>query len=259
MTKAFEVITGDSSNALVFLVDHAMNHVPPAYGDLGLPQSAYARHIAYDIGVEALVRGLAARLDATAVMATYSRLLIDPNRGEDDPTLIMKLSDGAIIPANHPLTPEERESRLNNWHRPYHQAITDTLDAVEAASGKTAMVISVHSFTPFWKNVARPWHAGLLWDSDPRVTEPFMELLSADPDLVVGDNEPYEGAMKNDCMYRHCTVKGRAHTLLEIRQDLIGDDKGIQDWIDRLIPILADLNARPDLHETKIYKSRVDV
>ena len=156
MTQAFEVLPGDSRKALVLLADHAMNRVPEPYGNLGLPDSAFLRHIAYDIGVEQVVRGLAKRLDVPVVMSTFSRLLIDPNRGEDDPTLIMKLSDGAIIPANHPLSDEERNRRLEMWHRPYHRAIERTIDEVEAMSGRTALVISVHSFTPYWKQFARP-------------------------------------------------------------------------------------------------------
>ena len=258
MTQAFEVLPGDSRKALVLLADHAMNRVPEPYGNLGLPDSAFLRHIAYDIGVEQVVRGLAKRLDVPVVMSTFSRLLIDPNRGEDDPTLIMKLSDGAIIPANHPLSDEERNRRLEMWHRPYHRAIERTIDEVEAMSGRTALVISVHSFTPYWKQFARPWHAGILWDSDPRAVTPFIELLEADPDLVVGDNEPYEGALKNDCMYRHCTQKGRAHALLEIRQDLIGDKTGVASWVDRLTPILETLTAQPDLHQTRLYGSQAD-
>ncbi len=258
MNQSFEIIPGDSSKALVLLADHAMNRVPEPYGTLGLPNSAFSRHIAYDIGVEGVVRGLCARMGIPAVMSTFSRLLIDPNRGEDDPTLIMKLSDGAVIPANHPLSAEERERRLDLWHRPYHRAIEKTIAEVEAASGRAALVVSVHSFTPYWKQYARPWHAGLLWDTDVRAIRPFVDLLRADPDLIVGDNEPYDGALKNDCMYRHCTQKGRAHALLEIRQDLIGDAPGIASWVDRLVPILSDLNARPELHEKAMHASRAD-
>ncbi|TDH35865.1 N-formylglutamate amidohydrolase [Pseudohoeflea suaedae] len=258
MPQSFEILPGDSTSALVLLADHAMNVVPEPYGTLGLPGSAFSRHIAYDIGVESLTRGLSERLGVPAVMSTFSRLLIDPNRGEDDPTLIMKLSDGAIIPANHPLTASERERRLENWHRPYHRAVENTIAQVEEASGRTALVISIHSFTPYWKQYARPWHAGLLWDSDPRAVIPFLELLRQDPALVVGDNEPYDGALKNDCMYRHCTARGRPHALLEVRQDLIGDEAGIAAWVERLVPILERLNARSELHQTLVHASRAD-
>jgi Predicted N-formylglutamate amidohydrolase len=252
----FEIVEGDAAKGLVLLADHATNRLPARYGDLGLPASAFTRHIAYDIGVEGVTRGLAARLGVPAVMSCFSRLLIDPNRGEDDPTLIMKLSDGAIIPANHPLDEDERLHRLNAYHRPYHRAVADTIARVTAASGAAPLVLSIHSFTPFWKNVARPWHAAILWDSDDRAVTPFLKMLRDDPDMVIGDNEPYDGALRNDTMFRHCTAKGLAHALLEIRQDLIGDAAGIAGWVDRLAPIAASLNAMPELHEVRHFGSR---
>ncbi|MDP2732252.1 MAG: N-formylglutamate amidohydrolase, partial [Hoeflea sp.] len=111
--QPYEIIPGDPSRSMVILADHAMNRLPDEYGDLGLPAEAFRRHIAYDIGVEDVTRGICARLGIPAVLGCFSRLLIDPNRGEDDPTLIMKLSDGMVIPANHPLSGEERERRLD--------------------------------------------------------------------------------------------------------------------------------------------------
>ena len=254
--QPFEIVPGTACPSLVILADHATNRLPPEYGTLGLPESAFSRHIAYDIGVEGVARGLADRLGAPLVMSTWSRLLIDPNRGEDDPTLIMKLSDGAIIPANHPLTPEERVRRLDALHRPYHRAIAETIAKSTEMTGKPPLVISLHSFTPFWKAYARPWHASILWDSDPRAVVPFLEALRADADLVVGDNEPYDGALRNDTMHRHCTSQGIAHALLEIRQDLIGDKTGIAQWVARLEPILQMLNEMPEMHKIRHFGSR---
>ncbi|MBP1859058.1 N-formylglutamate amidohydrolase [Rhizobium herbae] len=255
-TSPFEIIEGNNAAGLVLLADHATNRLPPEYGRLGLPQSAFARHIAYDIGVEPLVRRLAAQLGVPAVLSCFSRLLIDPNRGEDDPTLIMKISDGAIIPGNHPITPQEWENRLNRFHRPYHHAVSQTIAAVGAASGKAPLVISIHSYTPAWKGVPRPWHAAVLWDSDPRAVHPLIEALAASGDVLVGDNEPYDGALRGDTMFRHCMETGIAHALIEVRQDLIGDDSGVAEWDKRLGPILANLNARPELHEIRRYPSR---
>lgn len=256
--QPFEIIPGDPDQAMVLLADHAMNRLPAEYGDLGLPANAFARHIAYDIGVEQLTRRLAARLRLPAVLSCFSRLLIDPNRGEDDPTLIMKLSDGAVIPGNHPLSAEERRHRLDAFHRPYHNAIAATIEGATRSAGQPPVVISIHSFTPLWKGLARPWHAAILWDRDPRAVTPFLDALSADPALVVGNNEPYEGALEDDTMYRHGTSAGLAHALLEVRQDLIGDDAGINAWVDRLAPILRDINALPDLHQVRHYGSLVD-
>ena len=252
----FEILSGDHDSGMVLLADHAMNRLPPAYGRLGLPDAAFARHIAYDIGVEALTRVLSQRLNAPAVLGCFSRLLIDPNRGEDDPTLIMKISDGAIIPGNHPISEAEWTFRIDTYHRPYHQAVAATIAAVAARTGKAPLVLSLHSFTPFWKGVPRPWHAGVLWDGDDRAVRPLLHQLNAPGDLVVGDNEPYDGALKGDTIYRHCMVNGMPHALLEVRQDLIGAAAGVAAWADRLAPIFADLNARPDLHDYKIYPSR---
>jgi predicted N-formylglutamate amidohydrolase len=253
---AFEIISGDLNTGCILLGDHATNHLPAEYGSLGLGPEAFQRHIAYDIGIEALTRALAARLGFPAVMSRFSRLLIDPNRGEDDPTLIMKISDGAIIPGNHPISREEWKRRIALFHRPYHQAIDRTIRDVSETTGTAPLVISLHSFTPFWKGVARPWHASVLWDADPRAPIALLEALGGMPDIVTGDNEPYDGALKGDTMYRHCMKAGIPHLLLEVRQDLIGDPAGVAAWCDRLAPVFAALNADPALHTYHVYRSR---
>ncbi len=252
---AFVTLPGDNGLAMLLVADHATNRLPARYGSLGLPQASFSRHIAYDIGVEPLTRSLAERLGVPAVMSQFSRLLIDPNRGEDDPTLIMRLSDGDIISGNHPLSDDERSLRIEQFHRPYHEAVAASIEAVEAASGKSPLVISLHSFTPAWKGVARPWHAGILWDNDPRAVAPLIEAIAA-KGYVVGDNEPYDGALRGDCMYRHCMSQGIAHALIEIRQDLIGDAAGVEEWADVLAPILETLNGDEALHERKRFASR---
>jgi len=255
-SQAFEVIEGNLDLGLILLADHATNRLPEKYGTLGLAPEAFTRHIAYDIGVEPLTRALATRLGAPAVMSCFSRLLIDPNRGEDDPTLVMKISDGAIVPGNYPVSPEEWDARLHHYHRPYHGAIAGMIAAVENATGHAPLIMSLHSFTPFWKTYARPWHAGVLWDSDPRAAQALIHALAALPGLVTGDNEPYDGALRGDTMYRHCMKKGIPHALLEVRQDLIADEGGVAEWADHLVPIFERLNADPALHRYEVYPSR---
>jgi predicted N-formylglutamate amidohydrolase len=252
-----EFIAGDPGATLLLVCDHASNRLPAEYGDLGLPAAAFARHIAYDIGAAAVTRGLAARLRAPAILSTWSRLLIDPNRGEDDPTLVMRLSDGAIVPGNHRVDGGEIERRLAGFHRPYHAAIGGQLAAM-AARGPAPAVFSIHSFTNCWKGVERPWHVAVLWDRDPRFVEPLLGELRAQGDLVVGDNEPYDGALANDTMHRHCTRAGLAHALIEIRQDLIGGEAGVARWVDRLAPMLARIDALAQLHEVRHFGSRSD-
>lgn len=247
----------DAACGLLILCDHAANALPPEYDSLGLPATEFARHIAWDPGAEALTRRIAAIAGAPAVMSTFSRLLIDPNRGEDDPTLIMRLSDGAIIPGNARVDSGERERRIRQFHAPYHDAVAGAV-AEAIATGNPPMVLSVHSFTPVWRGVPRRWHAGVLWDRDPRFAVPLIEALRADPALVVGDNEPYAGALKNDTMYRHATAAGLAHALIEVRQDLIADESGVASWADRLAAIVSTLNADPALHTVRRYGSLAD-
>ena len=252
----FEIVEGARDRGLVLLADHARRDLPEEYGDLGLPATEFDRHIAYDIGVEMVTRRLAALTGAPAVIAGFSRLLIDPNRGEDDPTLIRQLYDGTVVPGNYPMAAEERERRLDRFYRPYHDAVAAMIASVAQASGSAPFIFSVHSFTPVMQGHVRPWHAGVLWDLDDRVARPLIDMLAEDPLLVVGDNEPYDGALRGDTMFKHAIVNGFAHALLEIRQDLIADDSGAEDWARRLAPIVDAINRRPDIHRVKQYGSR---
>lgn len=252
----FEIVEGQRDRGLLLLGDHAKRDLPVEYGDLGLPASEFERHIAFDIGVEQVTRSLANRLGVPAVMAGFSRLLIDPNRGEDDPTLIRQLYDGTAIPANYPMPDQERQTRIDRFYRPYHDAVAAMIAAVREASGHAPLIISLHSFTPVMKGVARPWHVGILWDTDDRAARALIEMLAADPDLVVGDNEPYDGALRGDTMFRHAITPGYAHALIEIRQDLIANEAGAEGWAARLAPIIDAIVRRPDIGVAKQYGSR---
>jgi predicted N-formylglutamate amidohydrolase len=216
--------------------DHATNRVPSwvAGGDLGIPAEDMARHIAYDVGAAGLARGLAARLDAPAILAGFSRLVIDPNRGEDDPTLVMKLYDGSIIPANRHADAAEVARRLDLLYRPYHAAL-----ARLAARRADTVILAIHSFTPCLRGRApRPWHVGVLSGADRRLSDPLLARLRAEPDLCVGDNEPYGGHLPGDAIDRHAIGPGRLNTLLEIRNDLIATPAAQAAWAARLAPIL---------------------
>jgi predicted N-formylglutamate amidohydrolase len=252
----FELIEGDRDRGLVLLADHAGRGLPEEYGSLGLPETEFERHIAYDIGVEGVMRRLAALTGAPALMARFSRLLIDPNRGEDDPTLIRQLYDGTVVPGNYPMSATERERRLDRFYRPYHDAVASLTASVATESGKAPFIFSVHSFTPRMQGFERPWHVGILWDSDNRAVDPLLAALRAEKGLVVGDNEPYDGALRGDTMFKHAIVNGFAHALVEIRQDLIRDERGQQEWAERLAPMLEAIDARPDIHEVKRFGSR---
>ena len=252
----FDIVEGDRKRGIVLLADHARRDLPEDYGSLGLPAAEFDRHIAYDIGVDSLTRRLAALLSAPAVLSGFSRLLIDPNRGEDDPTLIRQLYDGTVVPGNYPLTADERARRLERFYRPYHDAIAALVASVAEQSGQAPFILSLHSFTPVMGGEVRPWHVGILWDMDHRAAWPLIEKLAEDHALVVGDNEPYDGALRGDTMFRHAIVSGFAHALVEVRQDLIGDEAGTADWAARLAPIVDAINRRPDIHVVRQFGSR---
>lgn len=248
--NAFEAIAGrsvgdgrsDQNNCpLLFLCDHASNRLPE--GALGLDPSLLATHIAYDIGAAAMTRALASAYGAPAFLGGWSRLLIDLNRGADDPTIVMKLSDGSIIPGNVLGGAEACEvaRRIKVFHAPYHAAIDAALDRM----GPNAVVVSLHSFTPAWKGRPRPWEVGVLYDRDTRLSAPLMVRLK-EAGFTVGDNEPYSGALEGDTLYQHGTLRGLPHVLIEIRQDLISSGDAAQAFASRLKPILD--SAVSDMH-----------
>jgi predicted N-formylglutamate amidohydrolase len=249
--ESFVVVPGRADGGLVLLCDHAGNAFPPRYGTLGLAEAQLKRHIAYDIGAAAVTRAVAAALGVPAVLTRFSRLLIDPNRGADDPTLIMRLSDGAVIPGNRHLDAAERERRAALYYRPYHTAIDAVLDRCIATAVPPA-IISIHSFTESWKGVPRPWHVGILWDRDARLAQPMLDYFNADGGLIVGDNEPYKGTLEGDCLWQHATARGLANALIEIRQDLIRDEAGQQTWADRVVALVHALKGRPELHLSRL-------
>jgi len=248
---AVEIVTGAQSAPTLFICDHASNALPPAYGTLGLPAEQFARHIAWDIGAADVTRALAARFDAPAVLSRYSRLLIDPNRGADDPTLVMRISDGALIPGNASIDDTEIRKRTEAYWRPYREAIAAQIDAMT----RVPVIVSIHSFTPVWRGVPRPWQIGLLWDGDARIAQPLLTELEAQPDLTVGDNEPYDGALVGDTLYDLGTRPGIAHVLIEVRQDLIATREGARVWADRIALALTPILQRDDVHRLMRHQS----
>ncbi|MFA3919035.1 N-formylglutamate amidohydrolase [Ruegeria hyattellae] len=224
--------------------DHATNLVPPAInaGDLGLPREDMERHIAYDVGAYEVSKHLGELLNAPVIAANFSRLAIDPNRGEDDPTLLMKLYDGSVISANRHAGAEERERRLNLCYRPYHTAYE------KLAALPHMVVIAMHSFTRQLRGRApRPWHVGVLHTPDERFSRPLVDRLKAEPDLCIGVNEPYTGVLPGDSIDQHCTAHHRPNALIELRNDLIADHTGQREWAERLATILQDALAASSL------------
>ncbi len=232
---------------VLLVADHAGRAIPRSLGRLGLDAAALDRHIAYDIGIVALTRRMAERLDAPALMFHYSRLVIDANRSLDDPTSICAISDGTVIEGNRDIGPDEAERRASELFRPYHAAIEAMIER-RLGEGITPAVVSLHSFTPSMHGLARPWHIGVLWAEDGRIAEPFMTALARDPRLCIGDNQPYSGRDRHGfTIETHALSRGLANVLIEVRQDLIETEEAATAWADRLVEALAPILADPAL------------
>lgn len=235
----------------LIVCDHASQRIPKALANLGLPASALERHIAWDIGAAALARALASALELPAMLAGYSRLVIDCNRHLKDPSSIVTESDGETVPGNLDLTSADREARAASCFWPYHRAIDQALG--ELANGaEVPALIAVHSFTPRMLGITRPWHCGILWDRDPRMAVPLLEALRAEDTLAVGDNEPYSGRHPADYTVDvHAENRGWPHVCIEVRQDLISDASGVGEWSSRLARALG-----PILSDRRLYRER---
>lgn len=235
---SFEIDGEDRPGRWLVTCDHASNKVPEWVngGDLGISPEDMERHIAWDVGAAGLALALAKKLNSPAILSDFSRLVIDPNRGEFDPTLIMRLYDGTVIPANRQISALEVEERLTRLYRPYHAAY-----ACLADRRPDRVVLAIHSFTPCLKaKEPRPWYVGVLYSHrDTRLSRPLIARLQAEPDLCIGDNEPYSGHLPGDAIDRHALAHGRQNTLIELRNDLIGTAAEQARWADRLAPILT--------------------
>ena len=235
---AHEIIGETRSGRWLVSCDHASNLVPAQVhgGDLGIGAADMGRHIAYDVGAAGLATALGAALDSPVILSRFSRLVIDPNRGEEDPTLVMRLYDGTIIPANRHADVAEVERRLQLLHRPYHAAY-----ARLAARRDDTVILAIHSFTPRLNGRGpRPWQIGVLHSPlDDRLSRALLARLLAEADLCVGDNEPYAGHLPGDAVDRHALQAGRHNTLIELRNDLIADAGAQQQWATRLAPLLT--------------------
>lgn len=242
---AYQILGEHRPGKWLVTCDHAENHVPAAIngGDLGIAAQDMARHIAYDVGAAGLARALGELLNSPVIMSGVSRLVIDPNRGEDDPTLVMKLYDGTIIPANRHVDAAEVERRLQTLYRPYHDAY-----AKLAARQADTVILAVHSFTPCLKGRSpRPWHVGVLHShEDGRLSRALLDVLAQQADLCIGDNEPYAGHLPGDAVDRHAIAMGRHNTLIELRNDLIETQPEQEAWAARLAPLLQAALAAAD-------------
>lgn len=235
---AVEIVNEAGASPFVLLCEHASCHIPAEYGRLGLSESEVRRHIGWDIGAAEVARGLAARLDAPLFLGTYSRLLIDLNRPVGEPSSIPVRSEATDIPGNIDLSPEERQRRVERMFLPFHDAVARHLDQ---RADRPTLLVTIHSFTPVYHGVARPWHAGILFDRSKAYGERILARLGREAGLVVAANEPYQIAADGDyAIPIHGEARGHEAILIEIRHDEISDPAGVEAWARRLAAALPD-------------------
>ena len=233
------VLNPDGGSRFVLTCEHASNFIPTRYNGLGLPPSELERHIAWDIGAADLARELSRRLDAPLFLSGYSRLLIDCNRPLHSPTSIVTISEDTEISGNRDLDAREREFRAQAYFLPFQDAIARCLDR-RLAAGTPTILIGVHSFTPVFRTDARRWRAGILYRNAIGLGGRLIAALRADPALEVGDNEPYRVTVETDYTVPvHGDARGIPAALIEVRQDLLGTQAGIDEWASRLTSALA--------------------
>jgi predicted N-formylglutamate amidohydrolase len=219
-------------------------------GDLGLPESELVRHVAWDIGIAGVAARLAQLLDAHLIAQRYSRLVIDCNRPPHVASSIPRLSEATTISGNEGISREDAEIRRRAIFDPYHRRIDEVIDQ-RTHDRRRTLLVSLHSFTPIYAGVARPWHIGTLYHRDKTLPPLLLKALRAEGDLVVGDNEPYAVGDETDYTIPvHGEARGLVNTGIEIRQDLIADESGQQQWAERLARILAEIEAKLVLQST---------
>lgn len=218
----------------MLICDHASRRIPRVLGTLGVSELDLQRHIAWDIGAAGVAARLSELLDAFLIMQGYSRLVIDCNRPLDSAGSIVTRSEMTDIPGNVGLTAGAAQLRAREIFEPYHARIAGELDQ-RAANGRRTILISVHSFTPAFKSVARPWHIGMLYGNDARLAHRLLALIRGEAHWHVGDNEPYAVTATTDyAIPVHAERRGIANVGLEIRQDLIEDSAGQRAWAERI-------------------------
>lgn len=245
---AVEVINADATTPVLLICDHASRRLPAKLGDCDLSEVDRARHIAWDIGAADVTRYMARRLNAAAVFAGYSRLVVDCNRHPHDPTLMPAVSDGTAVSFNASISETERQARLDAFYRPYHDEVAAQLTRLSARAPAPA-VLSIHSCTPQLNGQFRPWQIGICWERDRRMSGPVLANLTRRGDLKVGDNEPYALESREDySIPRHAMSRGWPHLQVEFRQDLIDTPAGAERYAEILLDALRDVLADSALY-----------
>ncbi len=250
----YTIINEYGKGKILLVGDHASNVMPKILDNLGLDDAALEQHIAYDIGSKKLIHHLSQHLDAPAVLAGYSRLIVDLNRSLEDDSAMPEVSDYTVIKGNQNMSDEDRNARIDSFYKPYRQAIDMMLHRFKEQEIVPAF-ISIHTFTPEISGFSRPWHVGVLWDKDPRIPVPLMKNLCAHPDgFHIGDNQPYSGKHPADyTIDHHAEAAGLPHVSIEVRQNLVNTEAGAERWASILDNALHDILVDPKLY--RIWQS----
>jgi len=232
----------EGGGPFVVVCEHASNRLPRALCSLGLSPADLERHIAWDLGAADLAERLAAKIDADLLVQRFSRLVVDCNRDPALPDAFCALSEDTVIPGNRDLTPTQKADRVAALFDPFHFAVERLIDDRRAAGRATAL-LTIHSFTPIYRGVTRPWHVGLISTSERTLPDAMLAALGADRKLVVGDNQPYSAKDNVDyTIRRHGLDRGLPHVMIEIRNDLLADEARREAWADRLTRVLGALD-----------------
>lgn len=243
-------VNAEGTSPFLLTADHYGRILPRALGDLGVAESELARHIAWDIGIAGVAERLAKMLDAHLIAQRYSRLVIDCNRSPGLASSIPVISEATAIPRHEGISEGERAARRREIFEPYHHRIDAVIDR-RLHDKRATVLVSLHSFTPVYAGIARPWHVGALYNRDRVLPKLLLKHLRAEGDLVVGDNEPYAVSDLSDYTIPvHGEARGLVNTGIEIRQDLIADQSGQQQWAERLARILAEIET--ELHAERL-------
>ncbi|MBC8718291.1 N-formylglutamate amidohydrolase [Ochrobactrum sp. Marseille-Q0166] len=233
------VVNGNGNSPWLLVCEHASNFIPERFKGLGLSTEALKAHIAWDPGAVEVARLLSAILNAPLIESGLSRLLIDCNRPLDATDLIPEISETTIIPGNHNLSAIERSKRIDHSHRPFHACVEEVISE-RAKRGLPSWIVTIHSFTPVYRNISRPWHIGIIHDEDDRIAKPLIAALTQDKSLNVGINEPYAPA---DRVYytleRHARPRNTPCVMIELRNNEIASAETQAQWAERLATIFA--------------------
>ena len=233
-----------SRSPFLLISDHYGRAIPHVLGDLGLAESELRRHIAWDVGIAGVADALCEHLDAHLIAQRYSRLVIDCNRPLQAPSSIPRISESTVIPGNEALSREAASARRREVFDPYHRRIREVIDH-RLREGIPTVLVALHSFTPVYAGIARPWHVGTLYWRDNGLPSLLLKSFRAQGELVVGDNEPYAVSEETDYSIPvHGEARGLLNSGIEIRQDLIAEEAGQREWADRLANILIDIEAQ---------------